>query len=60
MLMPEATMYLNHNPSGGKDNIGLARQASHVQSIAIAQGMEDTADDEFRSCIYASISSHSS
>ena len=45
--MSEAPVYKEHGAVFGKDEIGLARQAS-VEAVAQAERVQGTADDHFR------------
>lgn len=48
MLVPETTPYFNNDAVLWQHNVGLARQASNVQSVTKAARMQITSHNHFR------------
>ena len=46
--MPETTVDENHLPESRKNEVGTSRKVLDVESVTVAEGMRDLADDDFR------------
>jgi hypothetical protein len=58
MTMPEATVDQDYFLATGKDNVGIARKVSAMETKAKAECMQKLADHQFRTCVYLPDPSH--
>ena len=49
MQVPEATVNVYDLPQPRKYEIGSARERANVESVTVAEGMDEPADQQFRS-----------